>query len=119
MKFKKPRGDTWESLALFKISVAVIVPRKGFQLPGIFGMELNGVQRCPLCGRKLEENFQSASRISGGQESTAVSWPFHAMLYEITSKSLKYRCGGSLFRINAVLTAGKIANSFANNNPSF
>lgn len=105
IKFNKPAGDKWESRALFKISVAVVVPKPSFTLPEIFGMEINGIDKCPLCGRKIAQ-FETGSRISGGEESSAVKWPWHAAIYYITPSSFNYRCGGSMIQSNAVITAG-------------
>lgn len=93
---------------MFKISIAVVVPKENFPLPEIFGMEINGEDKCPLCGSKLER-LQTDSRISGGDETSAVWWPWHAAIYYITQSSFNYRCGGSMIQSNAVITAGNLS----------
>lgn len=103
MKFNKPNGDKWESRIQFKTTVFVVVPHKGNPLPQIFGFELNGIDKCPLCGKKLEN---LASRISGGDDSDSIRWPWHSTVYQIRFGSFSYVCGGTLIQTKTVITAG-------------
>jgi hypothetical protein len=112
VKYNKPTGDKWESRILFKTSVFVVVPHQGHLLPQIFGFELNEVDKCPLCGKKLEKNLMS--RISGGDDSDAVRWPWHSTVYQIKHGSFSYICGGTLVQSKAVLTSGEFT-SFCSN----
>lgn len=90
---------------MFKTTVFVVVPLKGHQVPQIFGFELNGIDKCPLCGKRIELNLPS--RISGGEDSDAIRWPWHSTIYQIKSGSFSYICGGTLILSKAVITTGK------------
>lgn len=89
---------------MFKTTVFVVVPQKGHPLPQIFGFELNGNDKCPLCGKKLEVNLPS--RIAGGDDSDSVRWPWHTTIYQIKSGSFSYICGGTLIQSKTVVTTG-------------
>lgn len=86
---------------MFTTTVFVVVPKGDSSVPQIFGMELNGVDKCPLCGKRLEDTN------SGGRKTEAINWPWHATIYQIKSGSFSYKCGGTLISGSAVITAGK------------
>lgn len=79
----------------------VVLPSAGAQLPQIFGLELNGHDKCPFCGHRL----QSVGLISQGREAVPSRWPWHVALFYQEGFDLAYKCGGSIIRDNAVLTA--------------
>lgn len=89
---------------MFKTSVFVVVPNSKFSLPEIFAFELNGVEKCPLCGMKLEPS-KTAALISG--TANIVNWPWHANIYYVLSESISFKCGGTLIQNKAVITSGK------------
>lgn len=97
VRFNKPTGDKWESRVMFKITPFIVVPKASHDLPEIFGMEINGVNKCPVCGRKIE-NAKSATQ--------ETKWPWHAAVYE-KSDGIGFKCGGTLIQSNAVLTSGR------------
>ena len=107
VKYNKPFGDKWESRIIFKTTAFVVVPHKGQPLPQIFGFELNEVDKCPLCGKRLEDS-QLMSRVGGGDESQANRWPWHTTISEVKQGSFSYICGGTLLRSNAVITSGEL-----------
>lgn len=78
-----------------------MLPHKGSEAPEIFGFELNGHDKCPFCGRRL----QSVGLIAQGRETPPARWPWHAALFYQENFSLAYKCGGSIIRDNVVLTA--------------
>lgn len=67
----------------------------------------------PLCGKRLDTSL--VSRISGGDESDAVRWPWHSTIYRIKQGSFSYLCGGTLIQSKAVITSGKIKNIIISN----
>lgn len=85
---------------MFKIAPFVVVPKANNDLPEIFGMEINGVNKCPVCGRKIENAKSDA------QETRATKWPWHAAVYE-KSDSIGFKCGGTLIQSKTVLTSGQ------------
>lgn len=95
---------------MFKTTVFVVVPHKGQPVPQIFGFELNGIDKCPLCGKRLEKNLPS--RISGGDDSDTIQWPWHSTVYRIKSGSFSYICGGTLIQNKAVITSGNFEYEF-------
>lgn len=101
VKFNKPVGDKWESSIRFKVSMLVVLPNEGSSVPQIFGLELNGYDKCPFCGQRL----QSIGLIAMGSETTPARWPWHAALFYQDNFNLAYKCGGSIIRDNVVLTA--------------
>lgn len=90
---------------MFKSTIFVVVPHKSKQVPQIFGFEINGIDKCPLCGKRIEESV--LSRVSGGDDSSAVRWPWHTTIYRIKTGSFTYICGGTLILSRAVITTGK------------
>lgn len=88
------------------MTIFVVLPAKNYPVPQIFGMELNGVDKCPLCGKRVESS-KSVALLTGGSATDAVKYPWHAAIYQITSGSRSYKCGGSLIQTKAVLTAGE------------
>lgn len=76
---------------------------KGFPFPEVFGFELNGVDKCPLCGKKLEKLFQ---RISGSDLVEVSQWPWHVAIYHKKGGSFSHKCNGVLIRDSVVLTTG-------------
>lgn len=103
MKYNKPTGDRWESSIKFKISAIIVVPNKDSELPQIFGFDLNGVDKCPFCGQRLQS--QSVPLIGKGNITAPAKWPWHAALYYQEGFNLAYKCGGSIIRDNLVLSA--------------
>lgn len=103
MKYNKPIGDRWESSIRFKISSIIIVPNIKSDLPQLFGFELNGVDKCPFCGQRLQS--QSVGLIGRGNVTKPAKWPWHAALYYQEGFNLAYKCGGSIIRDNMVLSA--------------
>lgn len=91
---------------MFPLTIFVVVPNKGHPIPQIFGMELNGVDKCPLCGKRLE-TVGSVALISGGSTTNAMNYPWHTTIYHIKAGSFLYKCGGTMLKSNAILTAGK------------
>lgn len=94
MKFNSPVDEKLESRVTFKTAPMVIVPKKGSALPEVFGFEVNGVERCPNCGRKVLST------------NGAAKWPWHAVIYRIQSESLSFHCAGTLIKSNSIITAG-------------
>lgn len=94
---------------MFPLTIFVIVPNKGYPIPQIFGMELNSVDKCPLCGKRLE-TVDSVGLVSGGSTTNAMNYPWHTTIYHIKAKSFQYKCGGTIIQSNAgvVITAGKV-----------
>lgn len=101
IKYNKPTGDKFESSIKFKVSSFIILPNKESKLPQIFGFELNGRDKCPFCGQRL----QSVGLIAKGREAVPSRWPWHAALFYQESFNLRYKCGASIIRENIVLTA--------------
>lgn len=101
VKFNKPIEDKWESSIKFKVSAIVVLPNKGSEVPQLFGFELNGHDKCPFCGQRL----QSVGLIANGRETTPAKWPWHVALFYQEGFNLAYKCGGSIIRDNVVLTA--------------
>lgn len=101
VKYNKPVADKWESSIKFKVSAIVVLPSKGSEVPQIFGFDLNGHDKCPYCGQRL----QSVGLIANGHETTPARWPWHAALFYQESFKLAYKCGGSIIRDNVVLSA--------------
>lgn len=85
----------------FKVSVIVVLPNKGSEMPQMFGFELNGHDKCPFCGQRLS----SVGLIANGRDSTPARWPWHVALFHQEGSGLSYKCGGSIIRDNVVLTA--------------
>lgn len=98
----KPSGDKWESRILFPVTSFVIVAKPDFPLPDIFGMELNGVDKCPLCGKRFEPS-KSAALVSGTL--SQAKWPWLAIVYQV-SMNVIFKCTGSLIKQNAVVVPG-------------
>lgn len=98
---------------MFATTVFVVVPTKSFAVPQIFGMELNGVDKCPLCGKRLESG-DSTALVTAGGATGAIRWPWHATIYQIKAGSFSYKCGGTLIQSKAVLTAGKSKEGWKN-----
>lgn len=73
-------------------------------------MELNGVDKCPLCGKRLD-NVESAPLVSGRGKTNALNYPWHTTIYQIKDKAFMYKCGGTMIQSNAVITAGKTIKS--------
>ena len=92
--YNKPVGDRWESSINFKVSSIVVVPHAGSEMPQIFGFELNKIDKCPFCGKRL----QSIGLILQGRVTTQARWPWHAALFYQEGFSLAYKCGGSIIR---------------------
>ena len=92
--YNKPVGDRWESSINFKVSSIVVVSHAGTEVPQIFGFELNKIDKCPFCGKRL----QSVGIISQGRVTTQARWPWHAALFYQGGFSLAYKCGGSIIR---------------------
>lgn len=110
VKYNRPLSDKWESRIIFPTTIFVVQPNKGFPVPQIFGIELNGVDKCPLCGKRMEIT-DSAAMVSGGHLSNVVKWPWHASVYTITLGSFAYKCGGTMIQSKAVITAGRMNSS--------
>lgn len=98
----KRGGDKFESKIFAEKTSLVVTGVKGFPFPEIFGFELNGVDKCPLCGKKPENLI---SRISD-DEFEVFDWPWHVAIYQKASGSLSYKCSGALISSTAVLTSG-------------
>lgn len=80
-----------------------MVGLKGFPFPEVFSFELNGVDKCPLCGKRMERVFQ---RISGSDLVEVSHWPWHTTIYHKKGGSLSFKCNGVLIRDSVVLTTG-------------
>lgn len=78
-----------------------MLANKDSLMPQIFGFELNGHDKCPYCGQRL----QSIALIAQGREVVPARWPWHAALFYQESFNLAYKCGASIVRDNVVLTA--------------
>ena len=103
MKFSKPSGDKWESRIIFPITSFVVVSKEGFVLPDIFGMELNGIDKCPLCGSKFDQSRSAALSLNS---QNSPKWPWQASIYQITQNFI-FKCAGTLIKSNAVITSGE------------
>lgn len=102
-------GDKLESKVFAEKTFLVVTGVRGFPFPEIFGFELNGVDKCPLCGKKPENLI---SRIGNDDEFEVFEWPWQAAIYEKASGSLFYKCSGALISSTAVATSGMSINTF-------
>lgn len=97
-------GDKFESKVFADKSFFIATGVRGFPFPEIFGFELNGVDKCPLCGKKPENLI---SRIGNDDEFEVFEWPWHVAIYQKASGSLSYKCSGALISGSAVATSGE------------
>jgi hypothetical protein len=65
--------------------------------PEIFGFELNGIDKCTLCGQRLEDS---------NDRDLAKQWPWHATIYQ-RKKNFEYICGGTLINKRAVISSAE------------
>jgi secreted trypsin-like serine protease len=79
----------------------IVLPHIESTVPQIFGFEINGHDRCPYCGFRL----QSIALIAQGRQTSPARWPWHAALFYQESFNLNYKCGASIIRNNIVITA--------------
>lgn len=99
-------ADKYESKVIFDKNFFIVTGISGFPFPDIFGFELNGVDKCPLCGKKPETLIQRIGNDDDFPE--VIDWPWHVAIYRKMSGSLSYRCSGALISHTAVVTSGML-----------
>ena len=73
-------------------------------------MELNGVEKCSVCGITFET---LANDTQTSVKGPVKKWPWYAVIYLIKSETVVLKCGGTLIQSKAVITAGKyVKNNF-------
>lgn len=63
--------------------------------------QINGQEKT-TCGKRF---FHQNALITNGILSNEGDWPWHAALYHISHVDFSYKCGGTLFTTNSILTA--------------
>lgn len=63
-------------------------------------MELNGVEKCPLCGMNSEALTNKTTKLIESK------WAWHAVIYHSKFETLSLICGGTLLQSKAVITTG-------------
>lgn len=96
-------GDKFESKVIFEKNFFIVTGIIGFPFPDIFGFELNGVDKCPLCGKKTEMLIQ---RIGDDDIPVVIEWPWHVSIYQTTSGNRAYKCNGALISHTALVSSG-------------
>ena len=80
----------------------MIVPDTNESKLEILEWSINGEDQCPACGEKS----QLKGLISGGNETSTASWPWHLSLWKRSGSTIHYICGGSVLNKKWTISAG-------------
>lgn len=96
-------GSLIESRIDYPLATLVVVPEKKASKLDIIEWKINGANQCPACGEKSK----SKGLISGGNETTIASWPWHVSLWRQTVNGINYICGATILNKKWIITAGR------------
>lgn len=95
-------GSLVESKIDYQFATIVALPDKKASKLDIIEWKINGANQCPACGEKSK----SKGLISGGNETSIDSWPWHASLWRQTTSGIRYICGATILNKKWIITAG-------------